>query len=694
MVLRASAALIAAVAALAIAAVGQPPTGCPQPAAPAGGDAPTAPGLPAAADPGAPTSTGATAAQPPAPVGWDTFRRLDLLPLLAPAEDALLFSSSDPSGGNADGFRGGSSYLCRDRDGFVLAQHSGPGEITSLWFTRDSGDVRRTGRVRIELDGQAVVDAPLHRLVDGALGPPFVPPLVANAEQASGGVYVQVPMPFRRSMRVVTEFNPRFYRIGVRALADPAGIAPFDPSDPAADVVDLLRAAGTRDPKPAQPGTTRTGGAFRLSPGEQVRLVALDGPGVVTALRLRLAQAGPAGRRPDADLRLRIRFDGRRTVDAPVREFFGAGLGGGRVAALLFAVDPDGWSEAWWPMPFARSATISLHSPEGTPATSGEVEVRWRRDGAWSAALGPGGSAGHFHATSHAGQPEAGRDWVFADLDGSGRILGVSHTMTGLAPGRTYLEGDERVHVDGSPTAQVHGTGTEDFYLAGWYFNRGPFTTPFTGHTAHLSGTAGCPHRCDAAYRVLLPDAVPFRTGVLFTIEHGVRNRFPVAYSSTTFWYGRPEPGAVRTDVLDVGDVASEAAHAYRSHRPGRVGMLRSRFDGALAGEVVRDRLRGTTASVSFTLSVDPDNAGVRLRRRFDQRGGYQAALVAVDGTPAGVWLHPRGNAHHRWADDALLLPATLTAGRSRLDITLEPLDPSRPWSAARYEAWSLRRGR
>ncbi|HYO52263.1 DUF2961 domain-containing protein [Archangium sp.] len=41
---------------------------------------------------------------------------------------------------------------------------------------------------------------------------------------------------------------------------------------------------------------------------------------------------------------------------------------------------------------------------------------------------------------------------------------------------RGGLEGDERVHVDGSLTPQLYGTGTEDFYESGWYFSRGTFS--------------------------------------------------------------------------------------------------------------------------------------------------------------------------------------------------------------------------
>jgi hypothetical protein len=45
--------------------------------------------------------------------------------------------------------------------------------------------------------------------------------------------------------------------------------------------------------------------------------------------------------------------------------------------------------------------------------------------------------------------------------------------MRGLIPtGNTadFLEGDERVFVDGQESPQIYGTGTEDFYESGFYF--------------------------------------------------------------------------------------------------------------------------------------------------------------------------------------------------------------------------------
>src|SRR3984893_5728499 len=190
-------------------------------------------------------------------VGWDTYRRLDRLPYLSADTEPLQGSSFDRTAGGFDittGNQNGSGgCLASGGVGCVIAEDRGAGEIDSIWFTRDNGNVTRMGAIRIDLDGHTGVDAPLQSLVDGGLGAPFVWPLVANADQSPGGVYIKVPMPYRQSMRISVASHLEYYHVGYRRFSTADGVNTFSPSDPALDVIATLRAAGTTDPKPAAP---------------------------------------------------------------------------------------------------------------------------------------------------------------------------------------------------------------------------------------------------------------------------------------------------------------------------------------------------------------------------------------------------------------------------------------------------------
>jgi D-arabinan exo alpha-(1,3)/(1,5)-arabinofuranosidase (non-reducing end) len=384
--------------------------------------------------------------------------------------------------------------------------------------------------------------------------------------------------------------------------------------------------------------------------------------------------------------RLRIAFDGRTTVDAPLGEFFGSGLGEAPVRSLMFAMDPDGWYRAWWPMPYRRSAVVELVNESDRPIDAADARVTWARGDRTR------GDAGYFHASARRGPVEPGRDWRILDAQGRGKFVGVVQTMRGeqfdSLTQRGYLEGDERVQVDGSRSPQLHGTGTEDFYEGAWYFAYDTFSNPQNGNTAFEVQELGCAHVCDSVYRLMVGDAVPFRSSLRFGIEHGMANEWPADYGSTAFWYGRAESALASADVVDVGDAASERAHDYRG--AGEPVELTSVFEGDRDDEQVTEEGRATMAPVTFEVEVDRSNRGVVLRRLSDQREGYQAARVFVEGRRAGVWRQPLANPFQRWLEDDFVLPPELTAGRRELRITLMPVAGAPAWHAARYEALEM----
>ncbi|HEY0639064.1 MAG TPA: DUF2961 domain-containing protein [Pseudonocardiaceae bacterium] len=627
-------------------------------------------------------------------MGWESLRRLDDLPLLAPGGvRSRQFSSFARDGSNNDGFGGTFSCLRTSAAGCVIAEDQGAGELNSLWFTRDGGDVTATGQLLIELDGRAVVNAPLRDVVNGALGAPFQYPLVANADQASGGVYVKVPMPYRASMRVTVRNNPLFHHVGYRQFPDATGVTTFDPADRAEDVLAVLRAAGTRDPKPARPDATTRTATLTVPAGGQASLGGVTGPATVTGLRLRL----PSAQRTDAvlaGLRLVVTADGRTTVDSPIGEFFGSGLGQATVRSLMFAMDPaTGWYSAWWPMPLRQQASVALVNRTGGTVSGVETALTSAPEARWASELAPGGGAGYFTTVSRRGATTPGADWLFADRAGRGKFVGVTQTAEGRVPTgntRGYLEGDERVYVDGEATPAWYGTGSEDFYEAGWYFNRGEFSAPFTGNTRHEVRAGGCAVECDAVYRLMITDAVAYRTGLRFGIEHGPQNDHDATYGSTAYLYTQPTVATARTDAIDAGDAASRQAHAYAESGAASAYALSSVHEGDHDDVLVSDDVRATSGQVSFRVAVRGDNQGVLLRRVSDQQAAFQSARVLVDGVDAGAWHQPLGNGTQRWLSDGFVLPRAATAGRTAVTVTLRPVAGAPAWAAASYVVDSL----
>jgi hypothetical protein len=636
-------------------------------------------------------------------VGWDTYRRLDQLPYLSADTQTLQVSSFDRSGGDFDvstGNQNGSGgCLASGGAGCVIAEDHGAGEIDSIWFTRDHGNVGAIGTIRIDLDGQTVIDAPLQSLVDGVLGAPFVWPLVANAVQSPGGVYVKVPMPYRQSMRISVASNLKYYHVDYRQFAAADGVTTFSPSDPALDVLATLRAAGTIDPKPTAPTATHNQGVVDLPAGTGLMIAESTGSGTISALRLQLQE--PTDQLLTG-LRLQIDFDGRTTVDSPLGEFFGAGLGTTEVRSLMFATipEPEGslLLSEWWPMPFARTAHITLVNTTGNPVRGIDSDVVTTPDPQWALALSSG-RAGYFTARSHAGPTTLGQDWLFADEGGHGKFVGVSQTMRGsriktsfMDNSPYFLEGAERVYTDGSASPQWYGTGTEDFDEGGWYFNNGTrYSAPLTGQPDQRTATGGCADYCVAAYRLILADAIDYHSAIRFGIEHGKRNMVQPDYSSTAFLYTQPSDTSTPSDEVNPTDAVSRFLHGYAdADADADDQTLISEYEGNDDTRTITGLVRTTHTAITFHVLIRPDNYGVLLRRTSDQTTGYQSADVAIDGVPAGNWLQPRSNTSHRWLDDTYLVPDSLTAGKALITVTLTPIPDSPPWTASRYYIHTL----
>ncbi len=634
-------------------------------------------------------------------VGWDTYRRLDRLPYLRADTETLQVSSFDRSGGDFDfstgNHNGSGGCLASGGAGCVIAEDRGAGEVDSIWLTRDGGNVTRIGKIRIDLDGQTVIDAPLQSLVDGVLGAPFAWPLVANAAQSPGGVYIKVPMPYRRSMRISIASNLEYYHVDYRQFSTAEGVTTFSPSDPALDVLATLRAAGTVDPKPPAPTAAHNHQVVELPAGAGVTIAESTGPGMISALRLQLPE--PTDQLLTG-LRLQIEFDGRTMVDSPLGEFFGAGLGAANVRSLMFATIPQPGGalslSEWWPMPFAGTAQITLVNTTADSVPGIESDVVTTPDPRWAPALASG-RAGYFTARSHAGPTILGQDWLFADEQGHGKFVGVNHTIRGSRT-RTafsddapyFLEGAERVYTDGSASPQWYGTGTEDFYEGGWYFRNGTrYSAPLTGQPDQRTATGGCADYCVAAYRLMLADALDYYSAIRFGIEHGKRNIVQPDYSSTAFLYTQPNDTTTPSDDVNAGDPDGRLLHGY-TDTDATDQILVSQYEGSDDIRPIIGLVRATHAAITFDAQILPDNHGILLRRTSDQAAGYQSADVAIDGVPAGIWLQPRSNNAHRWLDDTYLVPGLLTAGKDRIAITLTPIPDAPPWTASRYHIDTL----
>jgi hypothetical protein len=237
---------------------------------------------------------------------------------------------------------------------------------------------------------------------------------------------------------------------------------------------------------------------------------------------------------------LRMYWDGESepSVETPLGDFFGVGFGETTNYVSLPLAETSGGYDCYWPMPFHRSARWTL---ENVGAANAFV---WYNIDYTGLDRLPA-SVRHFHAQWRRENPTSvGKSYTILEASGAGHFVGAALFMRDLSGGVPpygpfgFLEGDERVFVDGETTPSVNGTGTEDYFGGGFYFVTGPFSAPF--HGAPIKDETL--HRV-SAYRWHIEDAMPFTRSIRVEIEHGTGNGWEADYSSVAYFY-QTEPHA------------------------------------------------------------------------------------------------------------------------------------------------------
>ena len=313
----------------------------------------------------------------------DELYRVDLLPRLQPGETCKMFSSYDRTGGNDDGFSGKYSKLRVEDGNSVLAEMDGPGCIQRMHFTHSEYGVpgllgRKGEHVRIYLDGdkKPALDVPLEDIFYGKLEG-FPRPV---ADVALGGFYCYVPIPYRKSCKVVVDgTDVRFVQIVYRTFPTAKGIVTFryPPSErqrkAMAKVVKAWTSCGDLSLSPlgldqSSKLAMRTS-KFALKAGGSLNLGVPRGPAMIRALCMNLK---PEYIQNAGGARLQITWDDAKSpaVDLPLDYFFCQANKPIPFRSLLVGNTKGVWYN-FMPMPYRSSGKITLRTSkplEGTLA--------------------------------------------------------------------------------------------------------------------------------------------------------------------------------------------------------------------------------------------------------------------------------------------------------------------------------------
>ena len=612
-------------------------------------------------------------------VGLEAMVDFEGLPVMEEGSSVHQVSSHDRSGANNDGFDGTYSSLYLDDSGdHVLFDEIGAGCIGRIWMTFGTSDLNPTNHIRFyfDEDTEPRIDISLEDFFDGT-SDPFLSPLVGNRLVSSGGYYCYLPFPFARRCRVVMSAQPYFYNITYHRFSSTNHVETWTGQEDSSVVRSLWNQCG-EDPKPTN-GNDYVEGMLSIPAGETGSVFSVETAGAIAGLLI-----DPEPHTLDILTNVWVRMVWDEADDpqvfVPIGEFFGCGFGEAHVAALSIGMGPGEPYYCWFPMPFWESARIELVNRSAVKIDNLAYEV-WYHDRAYDQAR-----SGWFHATAQSKSTTASddQDYILLNTNGWGKVVGLVLSVFNKSKDPLgYLEGDERVYIDGSATPQLYGTGLEDFFNGGWYFNQGPFSLPLHGNPMQKHewrSDWGTPpyitNNFTTVYRFFSGEGLPFHSSIRLGVEHGTYSQSKAGdYSSVVYYYRMPSSrtGMVACAEFDVGKPLSELAVNYASSNS--LPVVNSwRYEGD-DDVVITDEGRICTGASSFSVPIGSRNMGLLIRRRTDAFPGRQRVNVFVDDALVGDWYSPDctfSNQNKRWVDTEFRVSPEFTAGKTSVTIRLE----------------------
>lgn len=274
---------------------------------------------------------------------------------------------------------------------------------------------------------------------------------------------------------------------------------------------------------------------YELEPGQKLEVFSCKEPGVIASLWMTVSAND---RRFLRYTILRAWWDGETepSVETPIGDFF---LQGHRAFSpkpnlsanaysMLIGLSSGGLF-CFFPMPFER-ARIELENTGSEEIPAVYYIIGYYVGVETDEML-------RFHALwRRERNTKPGRCYYILKGRGSGHYVGTYLYIRSLSLKPPivgdfgFLEGNVTIVTDGE--IAYSATGTEDYFLAGWYFAAGPFGAPLHGllHKDEERGEI-------AAYRLHVLDPIPFKERIEVYAPHGEFNEVEADYSSVAFWY-------------------------------------------------------------------------------------------------------------------------------------------------------------
>jgi hypothetical protein len=248
--------------------------------------------------------------------------------------------------------------------------------------------------------------------------------------------------------------------------------------------------------------------AIDLPKKETITLASIEGPGRVQDIWM------TADTKAYRDCILRFYWDGETTpsVEVPLGDFFAEGHGVRyNVNSLMVTVNPAGGFNSYWPMPFRKSAKITIENQSSESIDGFFYQITYALESVPE-------PEGYFHAQWRRSMTtrEHPEHVLLDGVEGQGQYVGTFLAWEQLSNG-WWGEGEIKFFMDGdkqNPT--INGTSTEDYFGGAWGFGAN-FSDAFSGYPFSAAKPGEVPKH--SLYRWHVPDPIRFHHDIRVTIQ-------------------------------------------------------------------------------------------------------------------------------------------------------------------------------
>lgn len=445
---------------------------------------------------------------------------------------------------------------------YVMMETEEPGAIVRFWMTFSGADSGK-GILRIYFDhsSKPTIEGRAFDLISGGeiVGAPLSTSVSDLTKYGMRGHNLYLPLPYARHCKVtyesenIKDFGAKtggeavYYNINYRAYEPGTKVITYSAKELAKNqslLTSVQKQLQHREvilPEKNQKSTL-TG---EIAAGQSLSKELKEDQAAIRKLVFKIE----AKNREQAlrSTLLSITFDGNRTVQCPIGDFFGTGYQVSPSNTWYTHVDAEGMMSCFWVMPYQKSCRILLENRGKEPVTiqTGEIVTAPYH---WNDRTMYFGSSwkqfthletGEFKSNEGDGGPF---DINYVTLKGKGVYVGDGLTLFNTVDA-WWGEGDEKVYIDGETFPSHIGTGTEDYYGYAWCrperFSNHPFIAQPDG-----SGNFHPGYTVNLRFRSL--DAIPFSHSLKFDMEMWHWVKATINFAPVTFWYISPQDAAMQ----------------------------------------------------------------------------------------------------------------------------------------------------